>query len=176
MASEYNVLFILDHERLSHENRLRVNAQGTLCIPIYDQTQALGPDYWITILVKNLSSGEWDPLWDRRLATEPPTGIYRKAELSPPTFHTPKLLRTYRKQLLLSDQMTMNHTRISNNSKQHESTNKDGLEVATTYHPYHCSFVLIVYNHNPTGHYFVGHHRITAEQPTCTGEQIRTRP
>ena len=87
MASEDNVLFILDHQRLARENRLRVNAQGTLCVPIHDKSQALGPDYWITILVRNLSTHEWDPLWDKRLATEPPTGIYRKDDLSPPTFH-----------------------------------------------------------------------------------------
>ena len=87
MSHEYNVLIMLDHQRLSRENRLRVNAQGTLCVPIYDKSQALGPDYWITILIRNLKSREWDPLWDKRMATEPPTGIYRKDELSPPTFH-----------------------------------------------------------------------------------------
>ena len=69
MAYQDNVLFILDHQRLARENRLRVNAQGTLCVPIHDKSQALGPDYWITILIRNLKTREWDPLWDKRLAT-----------------------------------------------------------------------------------------------------------
>ena len=44
--------------------------------------------------------------------------------------------------------------------------NKDGSEVSTTYHQYHYSFVLTVYNHNLTDHYFAGHHKTIAEQPT----------
>ena len=53
---------------------------------MYSKEEALGPDQWITILVRNLETHEWDPIWDKRMATEPPTSIYRKADLSPPTF------------------------------------------------------------------------------------------
>ena len=82
--------------RFSNEGRLRVNAQGTLCIPIYSREEALGPDYWVTILYHNPETHEWDPIWDRRMSTAPPAGIYRKADLSPPTFK-PETFNNYQR-------------------------------------------------------------------------------